>query len=363
MNLQNLREHYGELISFMEKNGYSEHYVRLFREEIRHILSHAEGSRWESYRDIYLDYLKSPHSENYLRSKRTIIGALEQFDIFGRFPDGRRRHSLFERGAYHLLEPEFQQLIDLYCQYEKQRGKKQTTIRGESNNAASFLLKMQEQGAGSLQDITEDAVLSFFVSEEGALLKSCSYKKNIAAVFKAGLKWKETQCRRILALLPMLREARKNIQYLTADEISALRDAAEQSMSMRNRAILLLLVFTGLRGCDIAALMLDAIDWKKETILISQQKTAAPVELPLSAVVGNAIYDYLAGERPDTDDGHVFLSETRPFSPLASRSIGSIVAKIFKAAGVRQDPGSRKGTHIFRTTWHPLCWKTGCPSL
>ena len=76
MDLQNLKGHYGELISFMEKNGYSEHYIRLFREEIRHILSHAEGNSWESYRDICLDYLKSPHSENYLRNKRTITGAL-----------------------------------------------------------------------------------------------------------------------------------------------------------------------------------------------------------------------------------------------------------------------------------------------
>lgn len=181
------------------------------------------------------------------------------------------------------------------------------------------------------------------------MIKNCSYKKNIATVFKAGLKWKAQQCRRILALLPMLRETRKNIQYLTADEIIVLRDAATQEgMSVRNRTILLLLIFTGLRGCDITALTLDAVDWKKETILISQQKTEAPVELPLSAVVGNAIYDYLTEERPDTGDCHVFLSETRPFSPLASRSIGSIVAKVFKTAGIRQEPGSRKGTHIFR---------------
>lgn len=76
MDLQNLKEHCRELVSFMEKNGYSEHYVKLFREEIRHILSHAEGNSWKSYRDIYLDYLKSPHSENYLRNKRTVIGAL-----------------------------------------------------------------------------------------------------------------------------------------------------------------------------------------------------------------------------------------------------------------------------------------------
>lgn len=362
MDLQNLKEHCGELVSFMEKNGYSERYVRLFREEIRHILSHAENNNWKSYRDIYLDYLKYPHSENYLRNKRTVIGALEQFDIFGHFPDRRRRHTLFERGAYHLLEPEFQELIDFYCQYERQRGKKETTIRGESHNAASFLLQMQGQGARCLEDITEDSILSFFVSEEGALIKSCSYKKKIAAVFKAGLKWKEPQCRRILALLPMLREKRKNIQYLTADEISGLRDAAgREGMSMRNRAILLLLIFTGLRGCDIAALTLDAIDWEKEIILISQQKTAVPVELPLSAVVGNAIYDYLTEERPDTGDCHVFLSETRPFSPLASRSIGSIVTKMFKAAGIRQDPGSRKGTHIFRHNLASTMLENGVP--
>ena len=362
MDLQNLKEHCGELVSFMEKNGYSERYVRLFREEIRHILSHAENNNWKSYRDIYLDYLKYPHSENYLRNKRTVIGALEQFDIFGHFPDRRRRHTLFERGAYHLLEPEFQELIDFYCQYERQRGKKETTIRGESHNAASFLLQMQGRGAGCLEDITEDSILSFFVSEEGALIKSCSYKKKIAAVFKAGLKWKEPQCRRILVLLPMLREKRKNIQYLTADEISGLRDAAgREGMSMRNRAILLLLIFTGLRGCDIAALTLDAIDWEKEIILISQQKTAVPVELPLSAVVGNAIYDYLTEERPDTGDCHVFLSETRPFSPLASRSIGSIVTKMFKAAGIRQDPGSRKGTHIFRHNLASTMLENGVP--
>lgn len=362
MDLQNLKEHCGELVSFMEKNGYSERYVRLFREEIRHILSHAEDNNWKSYRDIYLDYLKYPHSENYLRNKRTVIGALEQFDIFGHFPDRRRRHTLFERGAYHLLEPEFQELIDFYCQYERQRGKRETTIRGESHNAASFLLQMQERGARCLEGITEDSILSFFVSEEGALIKSCSYKKKIAAVFKAGLKWKEPQCRRILALLPMLREKRKNIQYLTADEISGLRDAAgREGISMRNRAILLLLIFTGLRGCDIAALTLDAIDWEKEIIFISQQKTAVPVELPLSAVVGNAIYDYLTEERPDTGDCHVFLSETRPFSPLASRSIGSIVTKMFKAAGIRQDPGSRKGTHIFRHNLASTMLENGVP--
>lgn len=362
MDLQNLREHHEELLSFMESNGYCNTYIRRFRDEINRILTEAGSHRWQSYQDIYLDYLKVPHSKDYLRNKRTIIGALEQFDLFGRLPDGRHRHTLFERGSYHLLQPEFQELIDFYCTYEKQRGKKESTIRGESLNTASFLYRMQEQGARCLDEVTEDAVLSFFVSEDGSLCKGCSYKKNISAVFKAGLKWKEPQCRRILSFLPLLREIRKNIQYLTQDEVRLLRAAVESSgFSARNKAVILLLLFTGLRGCDIAGLTFSSIDWEKERILINQQKTSMPVEIPLSAVVGNAIYDYLEQERPDTESLRLFLSETHPFSPMSAQGIANIVAKACRLAGIRQNPGDRKGTHIFRHNLASSMLENGVP--
>lgn len=349
MDLQNLKKHYEELLSFMEDNGYSSTYIRRFKDEIKRILTEADNCGWYSYKDAYLEYLKVPHSKDYLRNKRTIIGALEQFDDFGRTPDGRHRHTLFERGAYHLLGPEFQELIGFYRIHEERRGKRESTIRGEAFNTASFLYQMQERGAWCLDEVTEDDVLSFFISEDGSLQKSCSYKKNIAAVFKAGLKWKEAPCRKILSFLPLLRESRKNIQYLTPDEIRLLRDAAEsKDCSARNKTVMLLLLFTGLRSCDIARLTFSSIDWKKERMLVAQQKTSVPLELPVSAVVGNALYDYLTIERPDTESSCLFLTETHPFSPLSVQGIANIAAKVCRLAGVRQNPGDRKGTHIFR---------------
>lgn len=362
MDLKNLREHHEELLSYMEKTGYSSTYIHRFKEEISRILAEADNHNWQSYRDIYLDYLEKPHSNDYLRNKRTIIGALEQFDLFGRLPDGRHRHTLFERGSYHLLVPEFQELIDFYRAHEMQRGKKESTIRGEALNTASFLYRMQEQGAQGLDEVTEDAVLSFFISEDGALQKSCSYKKNISAVFKAGLKWKEPQCRKILSFLPLLRETRKNIQYLTQDEIRCLRDAVENGgTTARNKAVILLLLFTGLRGCDVAGLTLSSIDWEKEMILVEQQKTSVPAEIPLSAVVGNAIYDYLVEERPDTGSTRLFLTETHPFSPLTAGGVASAVAKVCRLAGIRQNPGDRKGTHIFRHNLASSMLENGIP--
>jgi integrase len=95
-------------------------------------------------------------------------------------------------------------------------------------------------------------------------------------------------------------------------------------------------------------LRMDSINWATEKLWIIQQKTEIPLELPLMPIVGNAIYDYITAERPDSDYRFLILSETRPFTPLVGRSIGSIVSKILRVVGIRQDKGARKGTHIFR---------------
>ncbi|NLI93731.1 MAG: hypothetical protein GX434_16530, partial [Peptococcaceae bacterium] len=164
MDFQNLLEHHQKLLSYMESKGYSELYISRFRDEIVWILRNAETKQWASYTDIYLEYTHTPHSKDYLRNKRTIIGAIEQFDLYGNYPNGRRRHTLFSRCAYHLLVPEFQELIDFYCEAEEKRGKKDTTIYSESHHAASFLLAIQKDGADSLEKVTEEQVISFFVS-------------------------------------------------------------------------------------------------------------------------------------------------------------------------------------------------------
>ena len=126
--------------------------------------------------------------------RRTIIGAIEQFDVHGRYPDGRRRHELFKRGAYPLLSPEFKSVIDFYCEAEKKRGKKDTTIYTESHNASTFFLSLQQKGIDSLVEITEEAVLSIFMSPDETLLRSYSYKKNIAAVLKACIPYYPETC-------------------------------------------------------------------------------------------------------------------------------------------------------------------------
>jgi integrase len=351
MNVQNLRDHYPNLISYMEMNGYSKTYVDRLKREVKKILSTVDSKEWSCYTDVYLEYTKISNSPDYLREKRTIIGAIEQFDVHGRYPDGRRRHELFERGAYPLLSPEFKSIIDYYNEAEKKRSKKITTIYTESHNASTFLLALQQKGMDRLDSITEEAVLAVFLSSDGKLRRSCSYKKNIAAVFKACIPYHPETCPRILAFLPALRETRKNIQYLTSEEIQKVKEAlatAKNSLTLCDKAIGILALYTGLRGCDMAGLTLGAMDWGRDLICIKQQKTEFPLELPLTAVVGNAIYDYLTSERPHTESRYLFVSQHKPYDRLQHRSMGNVAVRIMKAAGIRQSKGDRRGFHIFR---------------
>ena len=365
MNTQHLEDNYPRLIFYLEESGYSRIYISRFKQEINRILSMSPLKDWSSYMDIYWGYAKSSNSMDYLRNKRTIIGSIEQFDIFGRYPDGRHRHELYPRSSYVFLSEEFKSIIDCYFEAESKGGKKKSTIYTESHNAATFLLSLQGKGMNALDEITEEAVLSFFVSSEGTKLRGCSYKKNIAAVFKACEPFfPHGSCSKVLAFLPAFREKRKNIQYLTPEEIVKIKAAltsAESSLPLRDKAVGLLALHTGLRCCDIAGMTMNSIDWSEDLIRVKQQKTDVPLELPLTAIVGNAIFVYITTERPKTGLAEIFLSQGRPYRALRSKSLSNVADKIMKAASIRQENGSRRGFHIFRHHLATALLRNGIP--
>ena len=351
MDTQNLRDNYPKLIAYMEETGYCACYIKKIKREIIRIISEAASKDWTSYTDIYLEYAEKSNSPHYLRNKRTFLGIIEHFDVQDQYPDGHRHHKILKRGQYHFLSSEFKSVIDFYRMAERLRGKKETTIYCESHSATSFLHAMQQSGADTFEKITEEAVLSVFMDIDNILHRSYTYMKNIAAVFKVCLPEAPATLGKILSYLPELRYIRKNIQYLKPAEITRIKQAlknTESGLSLRDRAVGTLALYTGLRCCDIAGLMIYDINWENEIICIRQQKTDIPLELPLSVIVGNAIHDYLATERPETDSEYVFISENRPYGRLKSGSLSNISEKIMKAANIRQNTGERRGFHIFR---------------
>jgi len=352
MNVENLKNKHREVIAFMESAGYSKYYTAGVRREINHILVEAGKKGWNSYGDVYRDYTERSNSAHSLHMKRVILGLIERFEVYGQYPNRQQqKHQIIQRSKYHLLSDKFKEVIDYYCFVEKERGIKDSTVYGYSSNAANFLFELQEKGISTLEMITEEAVLSVFVSPDGGLRRGYGYRKNISAVFKACISQNPDAFARILTFLPAIKASRKNIHYLLQEEISRIKQTLNDehsSLSLRDKAIGVLAMNTGLRSCDIAGLKMDSIDWDNDLILISQQKTDVPMELPLTAIIGNAVYDYLTLERPNTDCEYIFVSHSKPYRRLKASSLTDISVKIMDAAETRKSKGDSRGFRIFR---------------
>ena len=119
----------------------------------------------------------------------------------------------------------------------------------------------------------------------------------------------------------------------------------------RDYAILLLACRLGLRLGDIRALRLENLNWEAATIDIIQSKTGAPLQLPLTEEVGEALIDYLRAGRPQTDRREVFLKLNPPFAPFSENNhLHQIVTHWRKLAGIEFRSKRRRGLHSLRHT-------------
>ena len=351
MNITSLKNSYPLLLQYLRENNYNSKYIKFIKTEINWILINNKDE-WESLRDAFeerITHLK----EGCHPSVRSIFSIIEHFIKTGEYPDGRKHHSIIPKSAYCLLDPngEFKNTINSYIKIIGQ-GKTQKTIKSEVSSASSFFLFFEKQGIFRLADITEEIVLNYFEPADGNRQRDYGCRSQISIVLKTCGNEGNSDCLQILTYLPKLKKRRKNIQYLTEEELSILKSVLydiSNNLTLRDRAICLLLLFTGIRAVDIAEMKLSSIDWGKSSIQFIQDKTEQPVEIPMNAVTGNAIFEYITKDRPVSSSQYLFL----PLSPhhkghLSPNGVIDIVNRIFCAAGIRQNPGERRGSHIFR---------------
>jgi|AntAceMinimDraft_3_1070362.scaffolds.fasta_scaffold03918_1 integrase len=353
INIMKLAEMEKDLIRYLHENDYSKNTIHKFHSVFAYIQKVIHIEHLRTYEDVLKRY-KEEHIAKDHRFFTSMLSIIRFFELNGEYPTNKCHLVGSGKTSYEKLPNEFRRVIDTYKEHDLARGKLKSTVYVESISGITFLLKMLKQGISSLEDITEETVLCAFHDREGLLNKSCSYKKNVKAVFRGCLEnetFDSSIISQIISFFPKIKQIRKNIQYLTAEEFRLLKTCllAEQSpVCLRNRAIGLLAMYTGLRGCDIMGLRMDSIDWEKDVIIISQQKTAVPWNLTLGPVVGNAIFDYIVNDRSQTDVAEIFLSQHHPYGRMKPSAAYNVSKTIMKACKIRKNLGDRMGLHIFR---------------
>jgi len=137
-------------------------------------------------------------------------------------------------------------------------------------------------------------------------------------------------------------------EYLSQEELARLMSAFERADPQRQRdhAIVRCLVDLGLRSFEVAALRLEDIDWKNATLTIRVGKSRRADVLPLPAVTGHAIANYLHKSRPATESRAVFVRHRAPLDvPVDAGVIRSVVRQAAARSGLA---GRLHGPHRLR---------------
>jgi len=277
---------------------------------------------------------------------REVRGPVEQMlsvVLPGFEPGGRRRH----------VQPFADAVPGFFDYLLNERGLRPTSVVGYRHHLGRFEAYLRRIGVESISELSP-AILSAFVVERAAAGLAKATVHEGAGALRVFLRYAHRE--RVLpndlstaVESPQVYRLASIPRSITWDEVNRVLAGVDRrtEAGRRDYAILLLLITYGLRGREVAALTLDDIDWKRERLAIPERKAGHSTAFPLSAVVGEAIVDYLQHGRPATTDRHLFFRAMAPRQPLGAGGVSSRARHYLVKAGIE---APRLGSHTLRHT-------------
>ena len=254
-------------------------------------------------------------------------------------------------GRPHHAQPFVDVVPGFFDYLVEERGLRPASVLGYRHHLDRFEAYLRRIGVESIRDLSP-AILSAFVVERAAAGLAKSTVRDSAGVLRVFLRYAHREG--VLASdlsaavgwpqVYRLSNIPRSISWDDVNRVLAGVDRRSEA-GRRDYAILLLLVTYGLRGREIAAFTLDDIDWKRERLAIPERKAGHSTAFPLSAVVGEAVLDYLQHGRPATTDRHVFFRAVAPRQPIGAAAVSARASHYLLKAGVDVP---RPGSHTLR---------------
>ncbi len=244
-----------------------------------------------------------------------------------------------------ILETSLGRLLEAYADHCRRNGLREGSVQLYWKLALRFLKGLEDAGVTGAADIGPHEVSCACLA-----LKSNYYLSAIHTFLRFLAEEGYTQ-RDYSCIVPLFKRPQPMPPVYSEAEIRRIEAAVDRQgpHGKRDYAALLLATRLGIRGGDIATLTFEELDFKRNTICLTQQKTATPVSLPMLPEIKAALLDYLEHERASSDSAYVFLSLKPPFSHISVQLLGKLTSTAIRSAGIV--PGGRKcGPHAFRAS-------------
>jgi integrase/recombinase XerD len=260
--------------------------------------------------------------------------------------------SVGDRRSRQKPEPFRRRVPGFFAYLRDERGLREATVHHYMFYLRAFESYLDSIKLRRLRDLSSP-ILSAFVAQRAASLGKCGVRDSCGTlrVFLRYLYRERTISRDLSATIERPRSYRLSAipRSITWEDVRRVLTCIDRrsSTGRRDYAMLLLLVTYGLRAREVAALTLDDIDWRSERVMIPGRKAGHSTAYPLSAVVGNALLEYVRRGRPETKDRHIFFRAVAPPVPITHSAVSCRAARYLRKAGVSVP---RPGSHTLRHT-------------
>lgn len=343
-------------MDFLESVPYSSASVRYYGFCYEHVLIYCSKDECKQY-----DYqtakefseFQLSRSENgdiskvYALTMRKAAYALADYITTGSIDWHRRSYS--EKTLcdhFHDVLSSFQMSISGYLS--------DGSIRLMVDIVRHFLFYLEECGCREISKLNISMLMEFVIRESP---KHTGNRVNLTWPLKKFMRYLRSEGLVDFDADPVLQNPvpnrRKVLPCFEQEEIDSIFDAVDTDTSLgkRDLAIMKLSLSTGLRCCDLLDLKLADIDWHKNEIHITQDKTDTALALPLMPDAGNVLAEYILHARPHTDNPFVFLRTRSPYTKLKTHTNGAnIIRRYQKLAGFEHTAWDGKTFHGLRRT-------------
>lgn len=145
--------------------------------------------------------------------------------------------------------------------------------------------------------------------------------------------------------------AEKRLLFLSADDVQKLLKACQSS---RDKALVLLMVDTGLRRAEVCALNWGNVDIQSGLVQVVRGKGGKARSVVVGAATRRALLAYRRELEPDPDKP---VFQTQSGGRLAHNGLRSILLRVGERAGVKVNP------HSLRRTFATMSLKAGMNPL
>ena len=336
-----------KLINALQEAQYNESTIANYRRATKRFKKFCNRLGVSEYNSevgrLYAEDVISPRTRKYSEQRRRLqarfVRLIDSFVFTGQFD-----FSVVKKGKITPKNEYYRAIYDQYIRYLADLYENENTRHFYEYGMYAFLNYLEKRGDNlGIDDITYTTVISYLKQTKTARLREalCEIRGICRFLNRMDLliALKGTHAPRHHRIIPILEiEEQDRIRLITESPKIPLRDSA----------MILLGLSTGIRACDIIKLRLTDIDWRSDTISWIQSKTGNLVCIPLTPSVGNAIARYLTEERPKAPNDYLFVRLIAPFDPLSCHSsCYAMVKRILKKAGVSTDD-RMLGMHMLR---------------